>query len=82
MINRAHTFHDVYLPIDAHEKRLFDAIDGERSIGAIVGDQHREVGRALFERLWWHDQVVFDASRRSAAMKTMSAAARRPYEAH
>ena len=63
LINRAHTFHDVYLPIDAQEKRLFDAIDGERSIGAIVGDQHREVGRALFERLWWHDQVVFDASR-------------------
>ncbi len=63
LINRAHTFHDVFLPIDAQEKRLFDAIDGERSIGAIVGDQHREVGRALFERLWWHDQVVFDASR-------------------
>ncbi len=62
LINRAHTFHDVYLPIDAQEKRLFDAIDGERNIGAIVGDQHREAGRALFERLWWHDQVVFDTS--------------------
>ena len=63
LINRAHTFHDVYLPIDAREKRLFDTIDGERTIGAIVGDQHREAGRALFERLWWHDHVVFDASR-------------------
>ncbi len=63
LINRAHTYHDIYLPIDAQQKRLFDAIDGERSIGEIVGDEHRELGGALFERLWWHDQVVFDASR-------------------
>ena len=63
LINRAHTSHDVYLPIDAQEKRLFDAIDGERSIGEIVGDGHAKLGRALFEKLWWHDQVVFDASR-------------------
>ena len=59
-----HTNHDIYLPIDAQEKSVFDAIDGERSIGEIVGDGHLDVGRALFERLWWHDQVVFDASRR------------------
>jgi SAM-dependent methyltransferase len=63
LINRAHTSHDVYLPIDAQEKRLFDAIDGERSIGDVVGGGERELGRALFEKLWWHDQVVFDASR-------------------
>jgi SAM-dependent methyltransferase len=63
LINRAHTSHDIYLPVDAQEKRLFDAIDGERSISEIVGSQHRDVGRALFERLWWHDQVVFDTSR-------------------
>ena len=62
LINRAHTHTDIYLPIDAPEKRLFDSIDGERSIGAIVGSQHRDLGRALFEKLWWHDQIVFDAS--------------------
>ncbi len=38
LINRGHTFHDIYLPIDAQEKSVFDAIDGERSIGEIVGD--------------------------------------------
>ena len=63
LINRAHTYNDIYLPIDAHEKRLFDAIDGERTIGEIVGDGHRDASRALFERLWCYDQVVFDASR-------------------
>ena len=61
LINRAHAHRDIYLPIDAQEKRLFDAIDGERSIGDIVGAAHRDLGRGLFERLWWYDQVVFDA---------------------
>jgi hypothetical protein len=62
LINRAHTSHDIYLPIDAQQKRLFDAIDGDRRIGEIVSDRHRDLGRALFEKLWWHDQIVFDAS--------------------
>jgi len=66
LINRAHTSRDVYLPIDAHEKRLFDSIDGERNIGEIVGERHRDLGRALFEKLWWHDQVVLDASQSAA----------------
>ena len=63
LINRAHTDTDIYLPIDAREKLLVDAIDGERSIGELAGDEPRAVCRALFERLWWHDQVVFDGSR-------------------
>ena len=46
------------------EKLLVDAIDGERSIGEIAGDSPRDICRDLFERLWWYDQVVFDASRR------------------
>ncbi|MCM3881018.1 MAG: class I SAM-dependent methyltransferase [Vicinamibacterales bacterium] len=62
LINRAHTDTDIYLPIDASEKFLVDAIDGERSIGEITGDKPRDACRALFERLWWHDQVVFDGS--------------------
>lgn len=66
LINRAHTYNDIYLPISAKEKRWFDAIDGERSIGEIVGE-HRGPGRELFERLWWHDQVVFDTHRTGSA---------------
>ena len=62
LINRAHTDTDIYLPIDAREKLLVEGIDGERSIGEIAGDEPRDVCRALFERLWWHDQVVFDQS--------------------
>ena len=67
LINRAHTDTDIYLPIDAREKRLVDAIDGERRIGEIAGAEPRDTCRTLFERLWWHDQVVFDKSRASVA---------------
>jgi SAM-dependent methyltransferase len=64
LINRAHAdTTDIFLPIDGTEKLLVDAIDGERNIGEIAGDTPREACRSLFERLWWHDQVVFDTSR-------------------
>jgi hypothetical protein len=49
-----------------HRKRLFDAIDGRRSIAEIADlAPAAESGRArtLFERLWYYDQVVFDSSR-------------------
>jgi hypothetical protein len=59
LINRAHTFTDIYMPIDAREKRMVDSIDGKRNIREIAGDTQRDVCRTLFERLWWHDQVVF-----------------------
>jgi SAM-dependent methyltransferase len=63
LINRNHSFTDIYLPIDAAEKALLDEIDDRRSIGEIVGnDALRPVARTLFERLWQYDQVVFDLS--------------------
>ena len=71
LINQTHTYRDLYMPIDASEKLLFDAIDGDSSIGDIVertlpSAQNKvrpDMGRSFFERLWWYDQVVFDASR-------------------
>jgi 2-polyprenyl-3-methyl-5-hydroxy-6-metoxy-1,4-benzoquinol methylase len=70
LINRTHTYKDLYLPVDAQEKRLFNAIDGSCSIGDIVEktlppsqrESQLDRGRAFFERLWWYDQVVFDTS--------------------
>ena len=71
LISQSHTYHDIYLPIDATEMRIVDSIDGDRSIGDIIGQTlpasqqapPNAVARAFFERLWWHDQVVFDVSR-------------------
>jgi hypothetical protein len=70
LINQNHIYTDLLLTINATEKRMFDAIDGNRSIGDILettllssrGEQQMDA-RMFFERLWWHDQVVFDASR-------------------
>jgi len=72
LINQTHTATDLINTIDATEKRMFDAINGTRSIGEIaqqLGASSRkesplDLARAFFERLWWFDQVVFDASRR------------------
>ncbi len=73
LINRAHTFRDIFLPINAVEKRLYDAIDGRSSIAEIVHhvDPSPEQGRIadlvrkFFNQLWWHDQVLFDTSQLS-----------------
>jgi SAM-dependent methyltransferase len=73
LINQTHTFKDLFLPISATEKRVFDAIDGIRRIGDIVGwiqsSPQRKAefdgARTFFQGLWWQDQVVFDVSKRS-----------------
>jgi SAM-dependent methyltransferase len=70
LINQSHTYTDLFLPIGLTEKRLFDVIDGVRSIGEILAMQpsssgtNLELARTFFERLWWHDQVVFNTSQR------------------
>jgi SAM-dependent methyltransferase len=71
LINQSHTDTDLFVPIDAAEKCLFDAIDGQCTIGHLVrrarplsGNTPRlDIARGFFERLWWADQVVFNASR-------------------
>jgi SAM-dependent methyltransferase len=70
LINQAHTYTDLFLPIGSKEKLLFDAIDGTRSVGEIVEATlpssqrltNLDMARSFIEQLWWHDQVVFDAS--------------------
>jgi SAM-dependent methyltransferase len=63
LINRTHAHTDICLPLRANEKLIFEAIDGKRPICAFLSEQvGNDAVRSLFERLWWHDQVVFDAS--------------------
>ena len=71
LINQTHAYRDLIMPIDSAEKRLFDAIDGSCSIDGIVErtlpssqtKSQLDMTRTFFEKLWWYDQVVFDASR-------------------
>jgi SAM-dependent methyltransferase len=63
LLNQAHVFDDLMLPIDAREKRMFEAIDGRRSISEILKKvKEKETSPHLFKMLWWYDQVVFDTS--------------------
>jgi len=69
LLNQSHTYTDLVLPIDDEQKRLFEAIDGQNTIDAILesvanqGKRNFENARTFFEQLWLYDQVVFDASR-------------------
>ena len=72
LLNQTHLFQDLFLLIDEHELRMFEAIDGQRNISEIVNDLKKgsalkaeeasRIARSFFEKLWWYDQVVFDAS--------------------
>jgi hypothetical protein len=63
LVNQTHLFDDLYLFVDEPEKRMFEAIDGRRSI-AEIADNVSEKGAALFfEKLWRYDQVVFDMTK-------------------
>jgi hypothetical protein len=66
LINRAHTYPDLALPIDAAQDRVFTAIDGSRTVDEILGDAAGAGGegqaRRFIEQLWEYDQIVFDAT--------------------
>jgi SAM-dependent methyltransferase len=64
LINRNHTYTDLYLPIDARQERLLAAIDGERTIAEICHElDDQSLARTFFQQLWRWDQAVFDTSR-------------------
>jgi hypothetical protein len=66
LINQAHTQTDIYLPITAAQKDWVDLIDGQKTVRDIVGaETNIGAAKTLFQRLWWYDQVVFDASLKS-----------------
>jgi hypothetical protein len=69
LINRNHSYTDIFMTVSAIEKRLFDAVDGRRTITKILQStltstetSHLDMANAFFQLLWWHDQVVFDTT--------------------
>jgi hypothetical protein len=66
LTNRAHTYPDLALPIDAAQERVFAAIDGNRSVNEILrgvaGEVSDERACRFIEQLWEYDQIVFDAT--------------------
>lgn len=65
LLNQTHLFNDLYVVLNAQEKKLFTAIDGRRSLAEIVEKVEGSpvLARDFFEKLWRYDQVVFDTSK-------------------
>jgi SAM-dependent methyltransferase len=66
LVNQTHVFQDLFVIIKVHEKKMFDAIDGRRNIAEIMeaaNESDSNEAREFFEKLWRHDQVVFDTSK-------------------
>jgi SAM-dependent methyltransferase len=61
LINPAHAYPDLALPITAVEEKIVAAIDGKRTVDAIIRRGDEAAGR-FFERLWQYDQIVFEFS--------------------
>jgi len=64
LLNRSHQHRDLILTITAPEKRMFDAIDEQRTIAEIAVraglESAADCAKSFFEKLWRYDQVVFD----------------------
>jgi hypothetical protein len=64
LINPAHTYPDLALPITAAQERVFAAIDGKSSIDEILrstaGSIGDEAASRFIEKLWEYDQIVLD----------------------
>ena len=66
LINRAHTYPDLTLPIDAAQERILAAIDGKRSIDEILRIAARAgsdgPARGFMKQLWDYDQIALQAT--------------------
>jgi len=61
--SRSHAYADTILPLARHELEFVEAIDGTRTVSDLIATESRAAfAIPLLERLWWHDQIVFDAS--------------------
>jgi SAM-dependent methyltransferase len=71
LINRTHSYTDIYLPIDAVQEALLSAVDGSCTITQIAsGIASLGAARDFFQQLWDYDQVVFDTSRSEGARRS------------
>jgi SAM-dependent methyltransferase len=64
LINPAHAYSDLALPITDAQGRILAAIDGTRTVNEVLRfagwPLSDEEGRGFIERLWEHDQIVLD----------------------
>jgi SAM-dependent methyltransferase len=72
LLNQTHLYNDLFLIVDEFEKQIYEAIDGHRSVSAILKKLKLkdlpDVARGFFYKLWWYDQIVFDTSKAAATL--------------
>jgi SAM-dependent methyltransferase len=75
LINRAHKYPDLALALSAAQYRLFNALDGERTLGDIIQSSGLDPTRSaeLLEKLWQYDQIVFAVPAASDQRATLPA---------
>ena len=61
LINRNHTYNDLYLPIDRAQEQLLTAIDNKKTIAQIIGDGNKESARIFFQQLYRWDQITLSS---------------------
>jgi SAM-dependent methyltransferase len=66
LINRNHTYNDLYLAIDRAQEQLLTAIDNKKTIAQIIGNGNKESARTFFQQLYHWDQIVILSVARSA----------------
>ncbi|HZZ01195.1 MAG TPA: class I SAM-dependent methyltransferase [Candidatus Baltobacteraceae bacterium] len=59
LVNRNHTYNDLYLPVDAPEERWLERIDGKRTIAEIAEPADLDAATCFFRRLEDWDQITF-----------------------
>ena len=59
ILNRNHTYNDLYLPIDEQQARLLQRIDGKRTVEDIAESDDLLIVGSFFKSLWDWDQVIF-----------------------
>jgi len=69
LINCAHRYTDLLLPISSLEKKIYAAVDSQRTIKDIMQSinpsvDYLKIARTFFDRLWSYDQVVFNTTQR------------------
>jgi len=63
LINRDHTYTDLYFPIGIEHERLLAGVDGTQNVETIYRVCSKpEPARDFFRQLWQWDQVTFDTS--------------------
>jgi len=80
LLNRAHKYPDLALELNAAQYRLFNSVDGERTLSEIAQSHGNDEARTVefFQKLWQYDQIVFALASENGQREDSASAAGHP----